>query len=923
MQFDSSDNQSLNGSFLAKELQQERHQRQQLEVALRESEIRFRDLFHLAPIGMIEVSLDGYFLEVNDSFCDFLGYTRLELISLGFNDITHPDDRQISLDSFARLIQGDFKRYQLEKRYHHKQGHWVYGIVNCYLRLNSDGNSRSVISQIQDITTRKKIEEDIQQQKEYLSLIIDNIPQQVFWKDTQLVFKGCNKNWARSAQLESAEAVIGKTDYDLFADHDIAEFYRAQDWRVIESKTSEFNVVSPKQKPDAEGRTVWLDVSRIPMLDSSGNVIGILGVLEDITGQKETDEKLRLTQFSIDKSRDYILFSDINARFFYANEAASQILGFSKDELLKMQVNDIDSTAPENAWPISWDELRNHQSFTFESIHRTKVGQKISVEITLSYLNYDNREYGCAIVRDIGDRKRTEVALQQAKELAESANRAKSEFLARMSHELRTPLNAILGFAQLMNRDLKQDRLSSLQEHEEHLDIISRSGEHLLSLINDVLEMSKIEAGRISLNPNNFDLTSLLTCIQEMLILKAKSKGLNLQFEIAADVPRYIQTDENKLRQILINLLGNAIKFTEKGEVTLKVSLVVNSASTELFVVDHRPSVDQEQKRSDSTQVTICFEVKDTGFGISPEEVDGLFEPFVQTEIGRRSQQGTGLGLAITQRFVHLMGGEITVQSQLNQGTVFQFYITANAVNSQQIRSQNSVRQVIALAPNQAIYRILVVDDNWTNRQLVVKLLAPLGFEIQEAENGQEAIACWEQWKPHLIFMDMRMPIMDGYEATQSIRQHLKGQATVIIALTASALQQDRAIVLSAGCDDFVRKPFRVELLFEKLEKYLGVQFLYEDKRSQDSETEIQIKTPALSPASSSMPKELTAESLAIMPKTWVQELYQGATKLNSKLVSEAIAKIPISHELLAQKLTKLANDFRYDIIIDLTQEHL
>jgi len=868
----------------------------QLEAALEDSEAFRRDLFHRSPIAVAEISPGGHFLEVNAAFCQFVGRSQSELLESDFNAITHPEDREISRQNFAKLMAGEVKQYTLEKRYCHRDGHLVYGIVTCYLRFDLAGNPRSAIAQVIDITERKRSEEEIRQKEEYLRLLLDNIPQQVFWKDMNLVFRGCNQKWAEAAGLESSEAVVGKTDFDLFGDRSIAEFYRQKDRQVLESRTAEMNRVAPKQKPGPGGRRIWLDVSRIPLVKSDGEVLGVLGVLEDITERKEIDEKLRLTQFSIDKSRDYVLFSDIDARFFYANEAAGQTLGYSKAELLKMEVRDIDPIAPPGGWPIAWDDLRREGSFTFESEHYTKTGEAIAVEITLSHLEYNNREYGCAVVRDIRDRKQTEIALQQAKETAETASRAKSEFLARMSHELRTPLNAILGFTQLMERELSHHSETALRDHREHLEIIGRSGEHLLDLINDVLEMSKIEAGRISLNPGNFDFRMLLNCIREMLELKARSKGLILNFEIADDIPNHLCADESKLRQALINLLGNAIKFTEVGGVTLRVKL----------------------GQSDASKLQLWFEVADTGPGISPREMDLLFEPFAQTETGRKSQQGTGLGLSITRQFVRLMGGEMQVKSELGRGTIFRFDIQAEVAESTAEKLEISTGRAIALAENQPDYRILIVDDNWTNRKLVVKLLKPLGFQIREAENGREAIAIWEEWEPHLIFMDMRMPVMDGYEATQFIKRHLKGQATVIVALTASALQQEKSIVLSAGCDDFVRKPFRVEQLFETMAKHLGVRFIHEKTDSNNEKNGPQ-KPSKTAPVNYTDPSDLTPDSLTVMPPSWSAELNRAATQLNGKLIADAIAKIPPHHESLARMLARLADDFRYDIIIDLT----
>ncbi|VXD21792.1 PAS domain S-box protein [Planktothrix paucivesiculata] len=876
---------------LQEQLTTEIKARQQLEMALQESQSHWRDLFHLSPIGMVEISLEGKFLEVNSSFCKFVGYSQAELIEFQFNQITHPDDQSISFESFNQLITQKISQFQIENRYKHKQGHWVYAIVNGYLRLDAQGKPRSVMGQIQNITQRKLAEENIKEREEYLRLILNNIPQQVFWKDTNLVFRGCNTNWAEAAQLESPEYVIGKTDHDLFSDPKIGDFFRTQDRRVMASKQAEMHLIAPKQKPSADGRKLWLDISRIPMQDSEGNVIGILGVIEDITERKEIDEKLRLTQFSIEKSRDYFLFTDSNAQFFDINEAACNTLGYSREALLKMRVKDIDPQALEDAWPISWEELKQEGSFTFESVHLTKTGQEISVEITLSYLEYNNKEYGCAIVRDICDRKQAEIALQQAKEAAETANRAKSEFLARMSHELRTPMNAILGFTQLMERDLKRNPQVLLAEHQEHLDIIGRSGEHLLNLINDVLEMSKIEAGQIILNPSKFDLPSLLNSIQDMLAFKAKSKGL--EFNIISDLgfAEYIETDQSKLRQVLINLLGNSIKFTNKGSINLKVKPLNNRIS--------------------SNQVLLSFEIEDTGSGISAEELELLFQPFIQTETGRKSQQGTGLGLSISKQFVELMGGEITVSSQVGKGTIFRFYIQAKLAIFSDVSCQEIPQRVIGLAPNQPSYRILVVDDNWTNRQLVIKVLKPLGFQLREAENGQEAITIWENWQPNLIFMDMRMPIMDGYETTRRIKQHSpQGQSTVIIALTASALQQDQSVFLSAGCDDFIRKPFRVDLLFKKISEYLGVSFIYEEDAPEVNSSPPQLNNLA----------ELTPEVLALLPKSIVQELYQASQKLNSKLVNQAIKKIPVSHQPISQLLIQLADNFRYDLIMDLTQ---
>lgn len=480
--------------------------------------------------------------------------------------------------------------------------------------------------------------------------------------------------------------------------------------------------------------------------------------------------------------------------------------------------------------------------------------------------------------------------LEQKAREAEAANLAKSEFLANMSHELRTPLNAILGFTQLMSRDRS---LNPAQL--ENLDTINRSGEHLLTLINDVLSMAKIEAGRTILNENSFDLYGLLDSLEEMLQLKAAAKGLQLIFERTPEVPQCVRADESKLRQVLINLLGNAIKFTQAGGAILRVR------------------TKQDKQETSQLQPSTCilhFEVEDTGSGIAPSEVERLFKPFVQTEAGRKSHEGTGLGLTISQQFVRLMGGEIAVSSTLGHGTIFSFEIPVSPTAVVEVQPRQHYRRVIGLAPDQPQYRILVVEDKWENRQLLVKLLESVGFEVREAENGEEGVAIWETWQPQLIWMDMRMPVMDGYEATRQIKAHLKGHATIIIALTASAFDEERAVVLSAGCNDFVRKPLREEVIWEKMMQYLGVRYIYEDTQ----------QVAATSQPEEKEPYTLTSNSLKVMPPEWIAQLHQAALRTDEKLIFDLIEQIPPEYAPMAAALAELVNNFRIDKMIDLTQ---
>ena len=390
--------------------------------------------------------------------------------------------------------------------------------------------------------------------------------------------------------------------------------------------------------------------------------------------------------------------------------------------------------------------------------------------------------------------------LHESEQRALAASRAKSAFLANMSHELRTPLNGVLGFAQLLARRKNRDA-----DDQQGLAVIMSSGEHLLSLINNVLSLSKIEAGRITLEKTDFDLRTLVVDVERVLRLRAEEN--NLRFIIELDesrLPPAVTGDEVRLRQILLNLVGNAVKFTEAGSVTLRVSWGEGRAR---------------------------FEIDDTGPGIAPEELTRLFEPFVQTETGQRSKEGTGLGLALSRDLARLMDGDITVESTPGRGSCFRVEVGLPEAAAK-LPAALDRRRVAALALGQEGIRILVVDDTAVNRAVLSRLLSEVGFDVREATTGDGALAMWRSWRPHLIWMDKRMGGLDGLEVTRRIRAEEKAsgkERTPIIALSASALEHERGEILAAGCDDFAAKPFRESTIFDKLREHLGVRYSYDD----------------------------------------------------------------------------------------------
>jgi PAS domain S-box-containing protein len=779
-----------------------------------------------------------------------------------------------------------------------------------------------------DITARKRAEETISASEERFRTLVSNIPGAVY----RCAY---DPDWTMEFISDAIEAISGYPASD-FIDSQVRTFISiihpedqpSPSWGAQEILVERCPFIAEYRIICADGTVRWIYEKGQAICAEDGSVLWLDGVMFDVTERKQAEEALRRSEerwhLVLNGNNDGIWDWNLKTDEAFYSTQWKTILGYEEDEITNHHDEWAKRVHPDDIDRVLQSDFAHLNRITPRSVSEFRMQCKDGSYrwiLCRAVALWDEQGQPIRMLgshRDITDRKQAEIELERAKEAAEAASRAKTEFLSRMSHELRTPLTAILGFAELIARG----PLS--QEHQEHLAIISHSGTHLLNLINDVLEMSKIEAGEVTLDETSFDFYYLLENIEKLLNLRATDKGLELIFERSTEVPRYIQADENKLRQILINLLGNAIKFTHSGRVILRVKL------------ENQPCENDSKLSHGSSPIynRLYFEIEDTGVGVAPDEIGKLFATFSQTRAGRQAQGGTGLGLAISHQFIQLMGGEISIQSQEGQGTLFVFKVpfkVAEAALFQQPRSSD--RLVIGLAPGQPLYRILIVDDQSETRKILVKLLAPLGFEVQEAVNGQEAIACWQCWRPHLIWMDMQMPIMDGCEATQQLRLKEKNSArekaalstqpstltafsvppAKIIALTATAFEEQRATVLAAGCDDFVTKPFRSVVILEKLAEHLGVRYAYADEQSRTN-------TPFAEATAHQAIQPLTPPDLAVMPAEWLAQFQVEAAMLNLDECLKLIEQVPEVHDSLAQALTKLVSNFRFDVLVDLLQ---
>ncbi|MBD2252538.1 ATP-binding protein [Nostoc parmelioides] len=494
-----------------------------------------------------------------------------------------------------------------------------------------------------------------------------------------------------------------------------------------------------------------------------------------------------------------------------------------------------------------------------------------------------------ALKSEIVERKRIEQELRIAEEIATNSSQAKSEFLANMSHELRTPLNGILGYTQILQRTE-----SLTEKGHKGVDIIQQCGSHLLSLINDVLDLAKIEARKLELNPIDFYFPAFIDSVTEICRIRAEQKGIGFYVQLSADLPVGIRADDKRLRQVLINLLGNAIKFTEKGSVTFKIEVKATQEEFQKLPI-HK----------------IRFEVTDTGVGMNPEQLQKIFLPFEQVGEQKRQIEGTGLGLAITHKIITLMGSQIEVKSTFGQGSSFWFELELPEAKDW-AKASRAIPQGTVVGYEGKKRKILVVDDKWQNRLIVTNLLEPIGFVVIEASNGKEALSQLNSHQPDLIITDLMMPLMNGFEFINQLRYSYQFEKTPIIASSASVFETDQYKSIDAGANAFLPKPVDAEMLLEVLRKYLLLEWIYDDKAK---------KNNANQAANADNQENITPPTIEVL-----QQLMELVKDGDIEGILEIAQQISIFDEKLnkfAGKITHFASNFQIQLLEEFVQQYL
>ena len=815
------------------------------EDAVRESEQKFKFVINNLKEIVFQTDIEGHWTLLNNAWEEILGYSISESIGKKFNDFVHEEDKEINYLDYSSLINGKQTHSKLNIRYIAKDGTLKLMQIYASLVMDENGNPLGSTGTLNDVTDKVMAMDEIKKSHANLKAIIENIPYLAWLKNLNSEFVLVNSSFSKFFNIDSAD-IIGKNDYFL-SEKELADKYIHDDQVIMKTGKQDF---CEERIVGVDG-TRWSETYKTPVLDSEGNVIGITGLARDITERKQIEERLKelnrlhtlLTDLSsklvqapvehISSRIDYTLqmlgeYSDVGRVYVFEFNYVTQSMDNTYEWCADGVSHEKDNlqNVPMDLIP-RWVEAFKKNEYIYiprisdlgdENIGEREILEAQSIVSLLSipmYIGFDLVGFigfdsvrkervwetdHISLLKIAGEiiagtlfRKRFETEMINARNAAEQANIAKSEFIANMSHEIRTPMNAVLGFSEILLNKIEDTKLKGF------VNTILTSGHTLLSIINDILDLSKIEAGKMDIIAEPINIQLLLREVCNIFMQKVSEKNLELELSISPVLPAKLMIDEVRLRQMLFNLLGNAVKFTEKGGINLLADAVA---------------------REDNS-VDLVIKISDTGIGIPAENRESIFESFSQVySSSTRKYGGTGLGLAITKRLASMMGGEILLESELGKGSTFTVIIKdVKLADSDAIDDNDSEINYHNLDFNCA--KLLVVDDIKHNRDLIRSYVEGNNFDFYEASDGSEAIKIVENTSPDIILMDLRMPGISGYEATESIRQ-IKGMENVpIIAFTASSMKNEDDLIARTFAG-YLRKPINRADLFNYLIHYLA-----------------------------------------------------------------------------------------------------
>ena len=905
-------------------LQKEVVVRKQAERKLKEREMFLRLVIDTIPQCIFWKDKNLTYLGCNQKFADvnklsspeaIVGQTNVKLTWQQTDEYISQDDR--------RIMENDIPELHQVTVFTDEKGLQQWTETNKIPLHNLKGEVVGILSTVEDITERKQAEllrknyqrqlelevaestEEIAVQAEELETINDELHQHtlILREKTQQLEKEQAKF---TSVLDSLESIIYVADLDtheiLFANHYAKKLFGdrilgRRCWQVLQQEQTApckfcevSGLLNKSGKPtgmytwEHQNTTnqCWYYIQDLAIQWTDGRLVR-LEISTDIT-------KLKNAQLALEQKEAYLrsffeqplvgmTITSPEKGFLEANDTLIRMLGYELEEL--KQIDWASITHPDDlALDISHFEhmlAGEIDAYTIDKRFICKNGSitHTTIAVSCSRNKYQQVDYIIGFLVDINQRKQAEIALQEAKHAADVANQAKSMFLANMSHELRTPLNGILGYAQILQTDQITER------QRKGLDVIQRSGEYLLTLINDVLDLAKIEANRIELYPTHFHFCDFLRGIVELFQMRAEKKGILFRYEALSRLPEGVHADEKRLRQVIINLLTNAVKFTERGTVTFKVGY---------------------------DQGNIRFQVEDTGIGIINEDLEAIFQPFQQSGNGTYKAEGTGLGLSITQRIIDMMGGELHVESTLGKGSTFWMTVKLEEVpNFESLRKKRRKYPKI-IGFEESVKTILVVDNHQESQAVMFDLLSPLGFELIEASNGQVGLEKAIAINPDLIITDLIMPVMSGFELIKQLKEQPKLAKIPVIAVTARVFDYDQQQSYAAGCNAFVPKPFHADMLLTELQRLLNVTWIYEQTELVQLENSNEnIENWELSSEQAHMFYDLAMQGDTLAIKEYAEELVNTDKTLRA----------------LASKIQMLADNFEDDKICSLIEPWL